>query len=57
MRYVAWEDAKSVVHVAHPDIRKLAARHGAVGVDDALDQVEMATARFTRPHRAAESRS
>lgn len=47
VRYVAWEDAKGVVHVAHPDIRKLAARHGVTGVDEALDLVEMATTGFT----------
>jgi uncharacterized protein (DUF302 family) len=47
VRYVAWEDAEGVVHVAHPDIRVLAERHGATGVDETLDMVEMATGMFT----------
>lgn len=47
VRYVAWEDAGGVVHVAHPDIRVLAERHGATGVDEILSMVEMATATFT----------
>lgn len=47
VRYVAWEDAEGVVHVAHPDIRVLAERHGATGVDEVLSMVEMATATFT----------
>lgn len=42
VRYVAWEDADGVVHVAHPDIRVLAERHSATGadVDDTLAMVE-----------------
>ncbi len=47
VRYVAWEDAEGVVHVAHPDIRVLATRHGATGVDDTLDMVETATGAFS----------
>ncbi len=47
VRYVAWEDADGVVHVAHPDIRVLAERHGATGVDEVLDMVETATGAFT----------
>lgn len=47
VRYVAWEDADGVVHVAHPDIRVLAERHGATDVDDVLDMVETATGAFT----------
>lgn len=34
VRYVAWEDAMGVVHVAHSDIRVLAERHVATGVDE-----------------------
>lgn len=47
VRYAAWEDADGVVHVAHPDIRMLAERHRATGVDDTLDMVETATGMFT----------
>ncbi|MEJ7765436.1 MAG: DUF302 domain-containing protein [Acidimicrobiales bacterium] len=47
VRYVAWEDADGVVHVAHPDIRVLAERHGATGVDEVLAMVETATGAFT----------
>lgn len=47
VRYVAWEDAEGVVHVAHPDITVLADRHGATGVDETLNMVAMATEMFT----------
>lgn len=47
VRYAAWEDSKGVVHVAHPDIRVLAERHGATGIDEVLSMVEMATVAFT----------
>ncbi len=47
VRYVAWEDADGVVHVAHPDIRVLAERHGVTGVDATLDMIEKATGMFT----------
>ena len=47
VRYAAWEDVDGVVHVAHPDIRVLAERHGATGVDSTLDLIEKATGLFT----------
>jgi len=47
VRYLAWEDADGIVRVAHPDIRVLAERHGATGVEDTLAMVEGATQMFT----------
>ncbi|GGG01252.1 DUF302 domain-containing protein [Rhodococcus sp. BP-349] len=46
-RYVAWQDAEGIVHVAHPDIRVLAARHSISPTNPVLDMVAAATTGFT----------
>ncbi|MGB3772535.1 MAG: DUF302 domain-containing protein [Rhodococcus sp. (in: high G+C Gram-positive bacteria)] len=45
IRYLAWQDDDGV-HVGHPDIRVLAQRHGAAGVEDTLTMIEGATDMF-----------
>jgi len=50
VRFAAWEDATGAVHVAHPDIRAFAQRHGVTGADDAIGMIEAAT-RGAHRHR------
>ena len=46
VRYAAWQDQLGLVHVAHPDIRALAARHQVTGEDAVLDMVTTAADGF-----------
>jgi len=47
VRYLAWQDPAGTVHVAHPDIRVLAARHHITGLDNVLAMIDQATTTFT----------
>lgn len=47
VRYLAWQDQAGTVHVAHPDIRVLAARHHITGLDNVLTMIDKATITFT----------
>ncbi len=47
VRYLAWQDQAGTVHVAHPDIRILAARHHITGLDNVLTMIDKATVTFT----------
>lgn len=47
MRFAAWQDEIGLVHVAHPDIRVLAARHQVTGQDAVLDAVTAESSGFT----------
>lgn len=47
VRYLAWQDQAGTVHVGHPDIRVLAARHHITGLDSVLAKIDTATTAFT----------
>jgi uncharacterized protein (DUF302 family) len=47
LRFVAWQDDSGAVHVAHPDIRVLAARHQVSGQDTLLDRAVASNNYFT----------
>jgi uncharacterized protein (DUF302 family) len=46
-RFVAWQDDAGAVHVGHPDIRALAARHQVTGQDSVLDIATTSSNYFT----------
>jgi uncharacterized protein (DUF302 family) len=48
LRFVAWQDDSGAVHVGHPDIRGLAARHQVSGQDAVLDRAFASNNYFTK---------